>query len=168
MLTTEQRQANMAKAREARLANIAAAKSVEPASPAEIPETNDEGVSFDTRQPFGSFVQKLAVPPIPGMHQHWFNDEPGRVDTAKAAGYTHVLDALGKPKSRVVDKTTGMLGYLMKTPQEWYDHDMAEQQKGIDEMEDAIRRGADEHGQPNKDGRYIPKQGISIRTNRRT
>lgn len=167
MLTQEQREANLAKAREARAANIAAAKQVKPSTPAEIPAENEAGIAFETRQPFGSFVQKLASPPIAGMHQHWFNDEPGRIDTAKAAGYTHVLDALGKPKSRVVDKTTGMLGYLMKTPQEWYDHDMAEQQKGIDEMEDAIRRGADENGQPGRDGRYIPKQGISIRTNRR-
>jgi hypothetical protein len=167
MLTQEQRRDNMAKARQARLDNIAAAKSVKPAAPSEIPAENEAGVSFETRQPFGSFVQKLAAPPIAGMHLHWFNDEPGRVDTAKQAGYTHVLDAAGKNRSRVVDKTTGMLGYLMKTPQEWYEHDMAQQQVGIDGMEDAIRRGADENGQPGKDGRYIPKQGISIRTNRR-
>jgi len=161
MLTTEERQANMARARAARMEKIAAAKSVPVATPEEIPGEY-AGIRFEDRQPFGSFVQKLAVPPIEGMHQHWFNDEPGRVDTAKAAGYTHVLDATGKPKSRVVDKTTGMLGYLMKTPQEWHDYDLAQSQAKIDEFEDSLRRGADNNGRPGQDGRYIPKQGISI------
>lgn len=162
MMTIEDRQAAMAKAREAKFAKT------RPAEPAEDLPNEHAGMRFEDRQPFGSFVQKLAVPPRPGYRRYWFNDEPGRVDTAKAAGYTHVIDAVTqKPKSRVVDKTTGMLGYLMETPQEWYDHDQAKQQEQIDAFEDSLRRGVDEQGQPGADGRYIPKQGITIRTNRR-
>jgi hypothetical protein len=161
MLTTEERQANMARARAARMQKIAAAKAVPVTTPEEIPEEH-AGIRFEDRQPFGSFVQKLAVPPRKGYHRHWFNDEPGRRDTAIKAGYTHVKDDNGQPKSRVVDKTTGMLGYLMETPQEWHDYDMAQQQAKIDEFEDSLRRGADNNGKPGQDGRYIPKQGISI------
>jgi hypothetical protein len=52
----------------------------------------------------------------------------------------------------------------MEIRQEWYDEDMAAQQAEVDKIEAAMRRGADKHGEPGRDGRYIPSQGIKIET----
>lgn len=112
----------------------------------------------EARQPFGSTTQKLAYPPRTGYHRHWFNDEPGRIDQALAAGYTHVDDKEGNQVKRVVGVTQGggpLVGYLMEVPEEWFQEDMARQQKEVDKLDDAIRRGAIA-GKPGEDGRYIP------------
>lgn len=101
-------------------------------------------VSRQTRKPFGSTDQKLAVPAIPGYHQHWFNDDPGRIFQAKEAGYEHVTDERNAPISRNVGVATGggpLLAYLMRIPQEWWEEDMSRQQKIVDQRMDAIRRG---------------------------
>lgn len=107
------------------------------------------------RKPFGSMVQKLAVPPRPGYHRHWFNDEPGRVDQAKENGYNHVLDnATKKPIQRVVNKA-GQQAWLMEIPQAWFDEDMAAQQQAVDDKEDTIRRGQVDASDPrDRDGRF--------------
>ena len=120
-------------------------------------------VTREKRQPFGSQVQKLAYEARAGYHRHWFNDSPGRIEQALAAGYTHVEDKEGKKVSRVVGvgpSGGALLGFLMETPQEWYDEDMAAQQKIVDEREAAIKRG--ESDRQAGDGRYIPSQGIKI------
>lgn len=122
-------------------------------------------VSKETRRPFGSQSQKLAYEARAGYHRHWFNEIPGRIDDAITAGYTHVEDKDGKKVCRVVgvNQAGGSLtSYLMEIPEEWYQEDMARQQKAIDDMDDAIRRGKVEE-QPG-DNRYIPSQGIQIRS----
>lgn len=116
------------------------------------------------RKPFGSMVQKLAVPPRPGYHRHWFNEEPGRIDMAKENGWNHVLDtATGKPTTRVVNKG-GLQAWLMEIPQVWFDEDMAAQQQGVDDKEKTIKRGQvdaadgrerDNHFYPTAHGRKI-------------
>lgn len=120
----------------------------------------------EVRRPFGAQVQKLAYEARKGFHRHWFNDEPGRLEQAVAAGYTHVEDREGKKVSRPVGVNTAggpQIGYLMEIPQEWYDEDMAAQQKRVDEVDDSIKRGA-VSGSPGVDGRYIPaNRGITIR-----
>ena len=96
------------------------------------------------RKPFGAHEQQLASPAIPGFHQHWFNDSPGRIARAKQAGYEHVLDESGEPIRRVVDKREGgggMLGYLMKIPLEWYRDDMQNQQAELEAKLSDIREG---------------------------
>lgn len=122
-------------------------------------------VSKEKRQPFGNQVQKLAYPMRSGFHRHWFNDDPGRIDQALQAGYTHVEDKDGTKVKRVVGTNQGglpILGYLMEIPEEWYKEDMAAQQKIVDTMDDAIRRGS-VVGKPGEDGRYIPATtGIKI------
>lgn len=71
------------------------------------------------RRPLGSFSQKLALDPIPGYHQHWFNDTGARIDEAQANGWAHVKDQDGKPKRRPVGmgRDNGvMYAYAMKLP----------------------------------------------------
>lgn len=49
--------------------------------------------------------------PIPDYMCHWFRDDPGRIDAAKAIGYEHVLDVFGRLVKREVD---GKVAYRMK------------------------------------------------------
>ncbi len=97
-----------------------------------------------TRVPFGSARQKMAVEPRPGYHRHWFNDEPGRVDRALEAGYSHVTDVkTGENKKMVVGRYESgapQTAYLMEVPQEWYDEDQAAEQALVNEREETIRR----------------------------
>lgn len=130
----------------------------------------DEGprVSRENRKPFGSQTQKLAFPNREGYHRHWFNETPGRIKQAQDAGYTHVIDeATQKPVTRVVGVTAqgGPLnGYLMEIPQEWWESDMADNEKTVKEKEDTIRRGQVEATDPrDRDGRFTPTaQGRKI------
>jgi hypothetical protein len=119
------------------------------------------------RKPFGTQVQKLARPERPGYRRYWFRDDPGRIALAKEAGYEIVLNAEGEPDTHPggVKDTGGVLMlYLMETPQEFYDEDMAAQQGRIDENGRAYKRGVDKQGAPGEDGRYIPSRGIKITT----
>ncbi len=120
------------------------------------------------RKPFGAMQQKLAYDIPDGYHGHWFNDTPGRVSTATEAGYAHVKDKeTGKNVVRVVGTAEGggpLHGYLMMIIQEWYDEDMAAQQKERNEKMAAIKRG--DADRQDGDGRYIPKQGITIKDGR--
>src|SRR5512143_1688839 len=115
------------------------------------------------RKPFGALEQKLNYPQRDGYHRHWFNDVPGRIERSKEAGYEHVKDAEGKNISRIVGTAEGggaLIGFLMEIPEEWFQADMAEQQKQVDAKENAMRRGELESQEG--DGRYVPKQGIKI------
>ena len=121
-------------------------------------------VSRETRKPFGSQIQKLAYPARDGYHRHWFNEEPGRIDAALQAGYTHVEDKEGRKVQRVVGvaNSGGALNaFLMELPEEWYQEDMKRQQEAIDKMDSAIRRGS--VATSPDDGQYVPSQGITIR-----
>jgi hypothetical protein len=118
-----------------------------------------------SRKPFGSMSLKLDYPQREGFHRHWFNDVPGRVDRAKEAGYEHVKSNEGKPVSRTVGTAEGggaLTAFLMEIPEEWYKQDMATEQNMIDEKEEVIRRGALDKAEG--DNRYVPSQGISIKS----
>lgn len=125
---------------------------------------NQRRVPKEARRPFGAYTQKLAYESRVGYHRHWFNDIPGRIDQAVEAGYTHVIDKEGKKVQRVVGTNEGgsaLTGFLMETPDEWYQEDMARQQMEVDKVDEAVRRGA---VADSPDGnRYIPSRGISIR-----
>ena len=113
--------------------------------PTQVVVTGADGriIDWATRRGFGEQAQKLAYPERPGFHRHWFNDEPERLNIAQNAGYTPVMDADGKPVSRVVDKTTGMRAYLHEIPEAWYKADLAAGTwKRADLVDDAVRRGA--------------------------
>jgi hypothetical protein len=122
-----------------------------------------------TRKPFGSQQQKLAWPPIEGFHLHWFNEEPGRIERAKEAGYEHVVDADGKSVHRIVGvgrDNKGMNAYLMKLPQDWYDEDMAIEQQKPDAVDKSIEHGEVEGKHLSKDDKgnhfYVGAQGIKL------
>lgn len=144
-----------------------------PTEPSNVPQgsapARTKTVTRDRRKPFGSQVQKLAYEARVGYHRHWFNDSPGRIETALEAGYTHVEDKDGKKVSRVVGISPGggpQMGFLMEVPQEWYDEDMARQAAVNAEREAAIRSGS-VNGQPGKDGVYVPpSRGIKITSGR--
>jgi hypothetical protein len=102
-------------------------------------------ISRENRKPFGSQTQKLAFKKREGYHHHWFNETPGRINAAKEAGYSHVVDeTTGKPIQMVVGVTAQggpLSGFLMEVPEEWFNDDMAAQQQAVDDKEDTIRRG---------------------------
>lgn len=126
-------------------------------------------VARESRRPFGSQMQKLAYEPRLGYHRHWFNDSPGRLEQAINAGYQHVEDKEGVKVHTVVgvSATGGALtGYLMEIPEEWYKEDMARGQEQVDQIDQAVRKGA-VAGKPGVDGVYVPEsRGIKIRDGR--
>lgn len=128
---------------------------------------SQDGPSPFIRKPFGNRGQKLAAAARVGYHRHWFNDDPGRILAATEAGYTHVLDQKsGRNVSATVGHNEGgnpVLAFLMEMSQEWYDEDMAAQQREVDLVDKAIHRGAIQ-GEVGVDGRYSPSRGISIST----
>jgi hypothetical protein len=118
-----------------------------------------------SRKPFGSMSLKLDYPQREGFHRHWFNDIPGRVARAQEAGYEHVKGNDQKNVSRIVGSAEGggaLTAFLMEIPEEWYQQDMASEQVVIDEKEAAIRQGTLDKAEG--DNRYVPSQGISIKS----
>ena len=116
------------------------------------------------RKPFGAMQQKLAYAQRENYHRHWFNDTGDRIHRATEAGYDHVKDNDGKNVSYVVGTTDGgqpLRAFLMEIPEEWYQEDMAAQQREIDAKEASIKSGQLER--QSGDGRYVPSQGISIK-----
>lgn len=122
------------------------------------------------RAPFGSQVQKLSLKPREGFHRHWINDEPGRIAQALKGGWTHIKDDDGSPLSRIVNPATnGRIAYAMEIRQEWYDEDMAEERKKVDDIENSIRRGQNLQASENdKQHFYASAQGrgTTISTNK--
>ncbi len=118
-------------------------KAILSADPTQILVQGPDGeiISWENRKGFGFQQQKLAYPTRQGFTRYWFNDEPDRISTARAAGWTPVLDSKGAPEARVVDKNTGMKGYLHEIPTPWYKADLQLAQKRADEVEHALRGG---------------------------
>jgi hypothetical protein len=81
-----------------------------------------------TRQEWGQFLQKLALPVRPGYHRHWFNDVAGRIEEAKASGWAHVKNPRdGTPHKRAVG--TGrdnnvLYAYAMEIPDVFWQQEM--------------------------------------------
>ncbi len=131
-------------------------------------EMDERRVSRQNRKPFGTQTQKLAFKKREGYHHHWFNDTPGRLDAAKEAGYTHVIDETTKKPIQLVVGVTAqggpLTGFLMEIPEEWFNDDMAAQQRAVDEKEETIRRGQVEAADPReRDSRFYPTaQGRKI------
>lgn len=115
------------------------------------------------RQPFGAMDQTLAWEPRPNYRRYWFSDQPGRVLRAKRAGYEHVADPdTREPVARITDRADGRgrASYLMETPIEWYQADMARQAEQLGKRLDDIRYGR--AGPGAEDNRYVPERGIRI------
>jgi hypothetical protein len=131
--------------------------------------------TLEKRRPFGVANSKLGINrEIEGYHLRWINDTPGRLAMAQESGYEFVTPEevgrvpLDREKTKVKElaDTTSKDGspiyaYLMKLPQEWYEADNKIREQPQDQFDDAIRAGSIE----NSAGRYIPKGGISYKTN---
>lgn len=123
------------------------------------------GAGF-VRKPFAERQMRLHAPRRPGFHRHWINDIPGRVAHMKERGYKIVHED-GKPIIKTVSVAangTGLNGYLMEIPVQWFEEDQRASQKATDEIEATIRRGEMAVG----DGRnrYIPRDGVDMRDER--
>lgn len=120
------------------------------------------------RIPFGAHEQRLHLEKREGFHRHWFNDRPGRVQRAEAAGYAFVLDTNGKPETRPVgvrEGGGGLIAYAMEIPQELYDEDFLAGQKVVDDIDASIKQGKLAAKEP--DARYTPAgRKISIEPGR--
>jgi hypothetical protein len=142
--------------------------------PAELPEPAIVAKvrAPGARKPMGSREQRMAWPPEEGFFHYWFNDEPGRIQRATQAGYTHV-DFQGKHVSTIVGVDRAgkpLLAFLMKLPKEWRDEDQQAIADEQDAILGAIRRGKMRTAgmNPRDQGTvYVPSQGISISSGRR-
>lgn len=113
------------------------------------------------RVPFGVREQRMAWPPIPGFHLHWFNDDPGRIRRAEAAGYTSV-EAHGRPVMQIVGTDRAgkpLAAFLMKIPEAYFTEDMLAIEHEQQQILGAIKRGRFQAGE----NAYVPKQGINVR-----
>ena len=128
------------------------------------------------RVPLGVPRLKMAVSDRLGFKRRWVNDKGNRINEALEGGYSLVPrdgaeyteedvnnrnDSLNNAMSKPVNSGESK-AYLMEIPTALYNADQKVKADNINETEDGLRRGADTHGQPGSDGRYIPREGIKI------
>ena len=136
---------------------VAAAQ--EPAAPSVMAGDVEDRPSRSERVPLGTMRLKLATEDRPGFVRRWFNEEGGRIQQAKAAGYTFVKDEKGLPRKTIVGTAKiggGLTAYLMEVPEEYYLEDMAAKDSVARQFDKDIRRGAGPGTAPGDDGRYVP------------
>jgi hypothetical protein len=135
--------------------------------------TATESKTRNKRRPFGVPQSKLAISKqLDGWHYRWINDSPGRIAQALEGDYVFAEPAeVGRAdngESRVKELAgtnkdgSAMYAYLMRIPQEFFEEDRTNAQGYLDEIDNAIRGGS--VGQTAADKRYVPKDGISIKT----
>lgn len=94
------------------------------------------------RKPIGAYTQKLALPQRLGYHRHWFNDVAGRIDDARANGWTHVLGTDKKPIARAVgtgrDKSS-LYAFAMELPEVFWKEDQDARHAAAQSRVDALK-----------------------------
>lgn len=128
------------------------------------------------RVPLGVPRLKMAVSKRPGFERRWVNDKGDRLSQAMEGGYNLVPrdgaefteedvanrnDSLNNAVSKPVNSGE-LKAYLMEIPTALYKADQKVKADSINETEEGLRQGADTHGRPGTDGRYIPREGIKI------
>lgn len=135
-------------------------------------KTTRAGEKRKARIPLGTPQPKLAVQANPGMVGRWVNDVGGRIHQAEMADWKKVFSDPETPdgEPRPITHTVGvkedgspMVAYYMEIPKKLYEADQREKQKEVDRVDDAIRHGNIE-GEVGTDGRYVPSQGINVRS----
>jgi len=124
------------------------------------------------RKPAGGTYSKLTVDIPDDMkekyHYHWINDTPGRLLQAQNGDYEFVSpqevgfdnnESKVKVFAGVNDDGSPIFAYLMKIRMEWYTEDQAEQQKHLDKMDSAMRKGKLNDVPMG----YVPEGGITIK-----
>jgi hypothetical protein len=130
------------------------------------------------RVPVGVPRLKLDGGQRQGFVRRWVNDDGNRLQDCQQGGYEFVTNQLptgtdiasrestDSRVSRVVGtKADGkpLVAYLMEIRRDWYEEDQQSKQKRLDEQESQMRRGEDSQGgAPGRDGRYVPRDGITI------
>ncbi len=139
---------------------LASAAQQQPAPPAPAESQPESTAPRPARIPFGSARQKLVATERAGYHRRWFNDTARRIDAAKAAGYTFVVDPrTGEPTKSVVGAAKeggGVTAYLMEIPIEFFQEDQTAKDVPLQQFDRDIRRGAGPGTAPGQDGRYVP------------
>ena len=105
----------------------------------------------EMRVPIGAKRDIINCSDTPeGYVDRWVNDDPGRIDKFKAAGYEFVES--GKVGTSGVDGThseqgvvskdmgKGVTAYRMRQRADYFEEDQAEKQRIVDESENAMRR----------------------------
>jgi len=114
------------------------------------------------RTPIGAKRDITAVHDTPdGFVDRWVNDELGRVDKFKQAGYENVESAKvgssddSHAENGVVsrDMGKGVTAYLMRQRVEDFNEDQAEKQKYVDSTEESMRKSKT-NANESKDGTY--------------
>ena len=128
------------------------------------------------RVPLGVPRLRMSVSGRTGFKRRWVNDKGDRISQALEGGYSLVPrdgaefteedvvnrnDSLNNAVSKSVNSGESK-AYLMEIPTALYNADQKVKAANINDTEEGLRRGADTHGQPGSDGRYIPKEGIKI------
>lgn len=140
---------------------------------------SEKRIERDRRTPLGAPRLKLKVEEKPGLVRRWINDKGSRLMYAEEGGYRYVerLKEVGTPDvipgntdlgsrtSKVVgtnEDGTPLRAYLMEIDQDTYEQDQEIKEESLLATEDTIRNG-NLDGKAS-DGRYIPAEGIRIRT----
>jgi len=128
------------------------------------------------RVPLGVQRLKMAVSKRPGFKRRWVNDTGDRLNQAMEGGYSLVSrdgaefteedvanrnDSLNNAVSKPVNSGE-IKAFLMEIPTALYTADQKVKADNINRTEEGLRHGADAHGRPGADGRYIPREGIKI------
>lgn len=141
--------------------------------------SNASRAQREKRVPLGAPRLKLKVEEEAGFVRRWVNDQDNRLDDAERGGYRYVQSIddvgisdvepgntdLGSRTSKVVGKNENgspIRAYLMEIVREDYESDQAEKDKRLKETESTIRSG-NLDGKAS-DGRYIPHEGINLRS----
>lgn len=117
------------------------------------PVRDSAKVAKVSRIPLGGAQSKLLggvdIQPIPGYYMRWINDDAGRLESAKAAGYEMVAPTeigLNADEGSTIRRYAGTKDsgepfycYLMKCPDEFYQDDLARLQAPLDVIERQIK-----------------------------
>jgi hypothetical protein len=127
------------------------------------------------RIPLGERSLKLATKHRAGYAPRWVNDVGDRINDFERAGYRFAEDdavresAQGDQVAKRIRKVVGtqengepMHAYLMEQKQEFYDEDQAAKNAKLDDIDEQLGRGIDQHGSPGDGGRYVPAEGIKM------
>jgi len=136
------------------------------AARAALAQKNEAGKSAEIksamRVPVGGRRDITSVGTTPkGYVDRWVNDNPGRIEKFKNAGYVHVESASvgdsnvdgSHNEDGVVSRDMGkaVTAYLMRQREDYFHADQAEKQKVVDETEESLRRSESDN---RDDGRY--------------
>jgi len=103
------------------------------------------------RTPIGAKRDITAVhDTLEGYIDRWVNDEPGRIEKFKAAGYdlvesaevgsSHVEGSHADAGVVSRDMGKGMTAYLMRQKEDFFKEDQAEKQRYVDSTEESMRK----------------------------